>query len=110
MSVTIYEVVCQVSDDWDPDPDADDLWEYEQLLHPTRESAEAVCQRLRAAGGWGDEGPVYRVAERTREDYPVGEGGEAEWRAGCELAGVDPDTGSPHALTLLSEEDSRPIG
>jgi hypothetical protein len=94
MSATIYEVACTIPSACVDGRSMVGLWGHEHHFHGDRLSADLACARLRAGGYWGcTEPPSYEVLSRSRTDYPSDFLGEAEWRAACREAGVDPVSG-----------------
>jgi hypothetical protein len=97
MSLILYEVACFVeSHDLDGQTTAG-LWGYEKQFHPTHESADAACKRLRERAAKHGDPVRYEVHERRREDFSSDNIGDQEWRRACRQAGIDPKTGKPHS-------------
>src|SRR4051794_4164006 len=89
--IAIYEVSATLANSFLDGRNTASVWGYERQFHPTRQAAEAACERLRHAAHWGRTPPPhYEVLERTRDQFPPDFFGDEEWGRACHQAGIHP--------------------
>jgi hypothetical protein len=104
MATKIYEVAASIAGTCVDGRDFSGVWGHEKQYHPSRESAERACERLRNGGYWGcSDPPTYWIEELTRAQFSPDAIGEQEWRRACRQAGVDPATGEAPSASRIGK-------